>query len=257
MKPLSILSIAGSDNSSGAGIQADVKTAFSLGSYCLTAVTTLTSQNSKKISMIYPIPVKVIISQISSLLKDYDIQGIKIGLITDKRLAKPLYKLLKGLMVPIVIDPIFEATTGKNFLKQRDFLEIYSILTQIAEVITPNYLEACLLGKVKKNSNVSYKEIIRKIYNIYNRPIILTGGNSNSKICNDLLLNKNILTEISSPKINTNNTHGSGCSFSTAITVFLAKGYSLIESMKKSKKFVMNGIKKSPDFGLRYGPIGH
>ena len=135
-----ILSIAGSDCSCGAGIQADIKTIQSLGGYCLTVVTNVTAQNSKKVMGISNIPDSLISSQINCLLHDYDIDGIKIGLVSNIKTAKTLKKYFVKEEIPIIIDPIFKSTTGFKFSSRTDYLRIQKKLMSFSNLIIPNIL---------------------------------------------------------------------------------------------------------------------
>ena len=254
-KPLVILSIAGSDNSSGAGIQADIKTAKYLNAYCLTTLTCITSQNSQKVSKVFPIPVSVVLSQIEMVKEEYNINGVKIGLLTDYKLVNPLKKILSILNVPIVIDPIYQSTNGKKFMNKKEFVNMYFSLSKIANFLTPNLNEAKLLLSNSYNKNFSKKEILSVLYNKFRIPIILTGGEDNENYSNDLLISKKGIKEFKLKKVKSNKTHGSGCSFSTALTIYLANGETIEESIRLAKQYIKKTILNSPSLGIGYGPI--
>jgi hydroxymethylpyrimidine/phosphomethylpyrimidine kinase len=258
-KIITILSVAGSDNSSGAGVQADIKTSMSLNAYCLTALTNITSQNSKYVYKVFSLPSSLVISQINLLLDDYEIDGIKIGLITDITLAKSLVKILTRFnrKIPIVIDPIYSSSTNKKFTNKKQFVQIYESFFYLKAILTPNLIEAKILAKIKNDENISIEYLLKKNSKIYNKQVIITGGDIKSDFSVDYLIIKNKICQFKSQKILSKNTHGSGCSFSTAMTIFLAKGETIFEAIRKSKQFIKKSIKKSPKFGLEYGPIGH
>ena len=253
-KTLVILSIAGSDNSSGAGIQADIKTAKSLNAYCTTTLTCITSQNSQKVSKVFSIPTHVVLSQIKTIKEEYNIDGIKIGLLTDCKLVSPLKKILEFINVPIVIDPIYESTSGKKFMNKKDFIDTYFSLSKIASFLTPNLNEAKLLSN-SQNKNFSKKEILSVLFKKLKTPIILTGGEDDKNYSNDTLISKEGIKEFKLKKINSNKTHGSGCSFSTALTIFLANGETIENSIRLAKSFIKKTIIRSPNLGIDYGPI--
>ena len=255
-RTLSILSIAGSDNSCGAGIQADIKTAHSLKSYCLTVVTCITSQNSKEVSKVFSLPIKIVLSQVKTILKDFYIDAVKIGLITDHKIALPLSKILSRINVPIIVDPIYKSSIGKKFIKKEHFIHTHKVLSKIAKIYTPNFQEGLILAQLN-NGNISKNELVEKIFRDYKTPIVLTGGDDNDKYSRDILINNFGLKEYKSRKISSHNTHGTGCSFSTALSIYLAKGLDINDSIFKAKKYVEKGIKKSPFLNLEYGPIGH
>ncbi len=253
-KTLVILSIAGSDNSSGAGIQADIKTSRSLNAYCTTSLTCITSQNSQKVSKVFSIPTYVVLSQIETIKEEYNIDGVKIGLLTDSKLVTPLKKILAFMKVPIVIDPIYKSTSGKKFMNKKDFIDTYFSLSKIASFLTPNLNEAKLLSN-SQNKNFSKKEILSVLFNKLKTPIILTGGEDNKNYSNDILISKEGIKEFKSKKIKSNKTHGSGCSFSTAVTIFLANGETIENSIRLAKSFIKKTILSSPNLGIDYGPV--
>ena len=256
VKPTTILSIAGSDNSSGAGIQADLKTAKDLNAYCLNAISVITAQNSKKIVETFNLPLKVIISQIKTLTKEYKIDGVKIGLITNKFLANEIVKIFKQYKkIPVVIDPIYKSSTNKIFVNKNDYLYIHKKLSSLHPYFTPNHTEAKVLSMIKNNKSASLDEVIESILNKYKGTFVITGGDQEGNYSIDHLISGNKKFLFKSRKIKKCNTHGSGCCFSTALAVFLARGYTIDSAVKKSKAFVREKIRSSPDFGLIYGPI--
>ncbi len=256
---ITILSVAGSDNSSGAGIQADIKTCLSLNAYCLTAVTNVTSQNSNSVHRVFSLPSNLVISQINTLLDDYKIDGIKIGLITEIDLAKSLTKFLAKLKkkIPIVIDPIYSSSTKKKFTNKTKFVKIYHTFSSLEAVLTPNLIEAKILAKTNINKNISTENLLKKISKNYNKQVTITGGDIRGEFSVDHLIIKNKIYKFKSKKVKSKHTHGSGCCFSTAMTIFLARGETIFDSVRKSKQFIKKSIRKSPKFGLEYGPIGH
>ena len=254
-----MLSIAGSDNTCGAGIQADIKTCQALNAYCLTCVTTITSQNSKDVFKIYELPCVYIKSQINSIFKDYKIDCIKIGLISSVSQAKTIYQILNKLnhKVPIVVDPIFKSSTNKKFNNLKSYISIYKTISKISSVFTPNLNEAKKLLKIKTNSKLSTEEIIKEFIEEFKVKVVITDGGNRLDYCEDFLIDKGLVEKIISNKISSKNTHGSGCTFSSALAVNLAKGFTLKKSVQLSKDFTKKCILKAPRFNLQYGPVGH
>ncbi len=253
---ITILTIAGSDNTSGAGIQADIKTSYFHGVYCLSAVTTVTSQNSKNFNSVYNIPSDILKSQLKTSFEEYKIDGVKVGLVNNISTAKVIFNFLNNLKkkIPIVIDPIFKSTNNKKFCNSVEFQKINKMFSKLKPIFTPNLYESkALIGKNSKKMN------IEKIYQLlklqYNCQFIITGGDSVSKHCIDYIEIDGKVNGLKSKKIKTKSTHGSGCVFSTTLTIFLAKGYTLIESLKKSKKFINHQINRSPMLNVKYGPL--
>ena len=255
--PIVILSIAGSDNSSGAGIQADIKTALILKAYCLNSLTTITAQNSKSVVKVEPVNKNLITLQIKSLIREYKVDCIKIGLVTNVETAKSITNVLKNMKdIPIIVDPIFKSSTNIFFQKKKDFINIYKIFSLLKPYLTPNYEEAKVLADIKKKKN-DIPNLQEKLNNIFNSISIITGHQVNEKTLVTYLQMNNINYQFRSKKINSKNTHGSGCLFSTSLAIFLARGHSINESIKMSNNFVRKSIEKAPYFGLKYGPIGH
>ena len=254
-KHTTILTIAGSDNTSGAGIQADIKTSYILGAYCLSAVTTITSQNSKKFAKLYNIPNHILKAQLKASFDEYKIDGVKIGLVNNISTAKIIYNFLKNFeKTPIVIDPILKSTNGKKFCDLIQYQKIHKIFSKLKPIYTPNLNEAeALIGNSVKK--IKIEKIYQLLKKKYNCQFIITGGDSVSDYCIDYVDIEGKIHAVNSKKKNSQSTHGSGCVFSSSLTIFLAKGHTLIESLKKSKKFINQQIESSPILNVRYGPL--
>ena len=254
-----MLSIAGSDNTCGAGIQADIKTCHALKAYCLTCVTTITSQNSKDVFKIFELPSSYIKSQINSILKDYEIDCIKIGLISSVSQAKTICQLLRKFnsKVPIVVDPIFKSSTNRKFNNFKNYESIYKTISKINPIFTPNLNEARILLKLKYNTKLTTEEITKEFMAKFRTKVVITDGGNRLNYCEDFLIDKGKVEKFISNKISSQNTHGSGCTFSSALAVNLAKGFTLKKSVKLSKDFTIKCILNSPKFNLKYGPVGH
>ena len=254
-KHTTILTIAGSDNTSGAGIQADIKTSYILGAYCLSAMTTVTSQNSKKFAKLYNIPNHILKAQLKASFEEYKIDGVKVGLVNNISTAKVIYNFLKNFeKTPIVIDPIFKSTNGKKICDLIQYQKIHKIFSKLKPIYTPNFHEAeALIGNSVKKINI--EKIYQLLKKKYNCQFIITGGDSVSDYCIDYVDIEGKIHVVNSKKKNSQSTHGSGCVFSSSLTIFLAKGYTLIESLKKSKKFINQQIDCSPVLNVKYGPL--
>jgi len=258
-KVYKMLSIAGSDNTCGAGIQADIKTCHALNSYCLTCVTTITSQNSKSVFKIYELPCIYIKSQINSILKDYKIDCIKIGLISSVSQAQTISQILHKFesKVPIVVDPIFKSSTNKKFNNFKNYVSIYKTIANISPIFTPNLDEARILLEIKCNTKINTEEIMKEFIDKFESKVVVTDGGNRLGYCEDFLIDQGIIEKFVSTKIASQNTHGSGCTFSSALAINLAKGFSLKKSVKLSKDFTRKCILRAPKFNLQYGPVGH
>tara|TARA_B100000963_G_scaffold361418_1_gene396648 strand:- start:914 stop:1693 length:780 start_codon:yes stop_codon:yes gene_type:complete len=255
-KRTTILTIAGSDNTSGAGIQADIKTSYILGVYCLTAVTTVTSQNSTKFSKLFKIPNHILKSQLKASFDEYKIDGVKIGLVNNISSAKVIYEFLNNFKekFPIVIDPILKSTNKRKLCDSIEYQKIHKIFSKLNPIYTPNLHEAKALAGCS-NKKLNIEKIYQLLKKKYGCQFIITGGDSVSDYCSDYVEVEGKIQAVKSKKKITKSTHGSGCVFSSSLTIFLAKGYTLIESLKKSKRFINQQIDLSPKLDVTYGPL--
>ena len=255
-KRTTILTIAGSDNTSGAGIQADIKTSCILGVYCLSAVTIVTSQNSQKFPKLFKIPNHILKSQLKASFDEYKINGVKVGLVNDISTAKVIYEFLKQFKkkIPIVIDPILKSTNKRKFCNSEEYQKIHKVFSKLKPIYTPNLYEAKSLIGIN-NKRINIEKIYKLLEKKYDCQFIITGGDSVSNYCIDYVQVDGKIQVVKSKKKNTKSTHGSGCIFSSALTIFLAKGFPLIESLKKSKKFIIQQIDRSPILNVKYGPL--
>ena len=258
-----VLSIAGSDCSAGAGIQADLKTFVANRVYGMTVITSLTAQNPEKVKMIEDVSIEMLKNQIEAIFDVIEVSAVKIGMLNSKENVEVIYSnLLKYEAKNIVLDPVMIATSGKSLIKDetKDFL--VNKLFKIADIITPNLDETKEIVKIiLKNKNIENIDSVEKM-KIYGKIIadftkkwvLIKGGHlSNSAV--DILLNSDETYILEGEKIFSNNTHGTGCSLSSAIASNLAKGYSMLESVKKAKNFVLCSIKNSVDFPEIAGTI--
>jgi len=245
---VNLLSIGGSDPSSGAGIQSDIK-AFSLFNvHCLTVITAITSQNTSSFGMIEPVSEKILKNQMESVISDFKIDGIKIGMVYNSQIIKILYHQLKKLKIPIVLDPVIKSTTGGSLIKSSAIRDFQKFLIPLATIITPNKFEAEILSKSKINTKNTPEKIAKIIQNMGAKNVIITGIDTKKNQISDFILEKNNRYFISGnkiPKIN----HGSGCNYSAAIIFALAKNKTIKESARFAKQITYNSIKNSKNIG--------
>ncbi len=258
-----VLSIAGSDCSAGAGIQADLKTFVANGVYGMTVITSLTAQNPQKVKMLEDVSIEMLEKQIEVIFDVMEVSAVKIGMLNSKENGEVIYeKLLKYKVKNIVLDPVMIATSGNSLIKDetKDFL--VNKLFKIVDIITPNLDETKEIVKIiLNNENIENIDSIEKMKNygkviadFTKRWVLIKGGHlSNSAV--DILMNKDEIYILEGEKISSNNTHGTGCSLSSAIASNLAKGYSMLDSVKKAKNFVLYSIKNSVDFGEIAGTV--
>lgn len=258
-----VLSIAGSDCSAGAGIQADLKTFVANGVYGMTVITSLTAQNPQKVKMLEDVSIEMLEKQIEAIFDVMEVSAVKIGMLNSKENGEVIYeKLLKYKVKNIVLDPVMIATSGNSLIKDetKDFL--VNKLFKIVDIITTNLDETKEIVKIiLNNENIENIDSIEKMKNygkviadFTKKWVLIKGGHlSNSAV--DILMNKDEIYILEGEKISSNNTHGTGCSLSSAIASNLAKGYSMLEAVKKAKNFVLYSIKNSIDFGKISGTV--
>jgi len=245
---VNLLSIGGSDPSSGAGIQSDIKAFSSFNAHCLTVITAITSQNTSSFGMIEPVSQKILKNQLESVMSDFKIDGIKIGMVYNSQIIKILYQQLKKLKIPIVVDPVLKSTTGGSLMKSSAVKDFQKFLIPLATIITPNKFEAEILSKSKINKKNTPEKIARIIQKMGAKNVIITGIDTKKNQISDFVLEKNNRYFISGDKIPKIN-HGSGCNYSAAIIFALAKNKSIKESVRFAKQITYNSIKNSKNLG--------
>jgi hydroxymethylpyrimidine/phosphomethylpyrimidine kinase len=253
------LTIAGSDSSAGAGVQADLKTFSALGVYGLTAVTCVVAETPGKVSRIEPISAEIVREEIEVLAKSFPIAAIKTGLLYSAEIIAAVARAIVSLTrksavrtdssrgeidIPLVVDPVMVATSGDPLLRP-DAIKLYETkLFPLATLITPNLDEAArLLGK-KIKDRPSMERAARALSKKYGASILLKGGHLAGGKAIDLLFHREKVTEFAAPFIRRVATHGTGCTYSAAITAGLASGLSLEASIKRAKKFVTDSIRQ-------------
>tara|TARA_Y100001958_G_C21119061_1_gene463710 strand:- start:41 stop:853 length:813 start_codon:yes stop_codon:yes gene_type:complete len=253
-----ILIIAGSDSSGGAGIQADIKTVTALGGYAMTAITAVTAQNTKGVKSVISINPKEIGKQILSTCTDIKPNGIKIGMLHSSQVIDAVTDALKKVKVSkIVLDPVMIAKGGARLINKTAIKTLKNRLIKKAYLITPNIPEAEVLTKTKIISLEDMIYAANALLKLGAKNVLLKGGHRNSKFMEDVLLNKNEIKIFKNKKIKTNNTHGTGCTLSSAITTFLSCGKPLKKSCELAIKYVNQAISSNPNYGKGYGPVNH
>jgi len=259
LKPKSkILIIAGSDSSGGAGIQADIKTVTSLGSYAMTAITAVTAQNTTGVNSIVSINPKEIYKQIVFTCKDIKPDAIKIGMLHSPSVIKAVILALKKIKVSkIVLDPVMVAKSGTKLINDN---AIYILKTQLVKktlLITPNIPEAEVLAKIKIKNSKDMIKAANIILKLGVKNVLIKGGHLKSKFTQDILVNKKTIKIFKNKKFLTKNTHGTGCTLSSAIATFLSCGKLLNKSCELGIKYVNEAIGSNLNFGKGHGPINH
>ena len=259
MKPKSkILIIAGSDSSGGAGIQADIKTVTALGSYAMTAITAVTIQNTTGVKSIIPIDPKEISNQIEFTSKDIKPDAIKIGMLHSTEVIKSIIRSLNVIKIKkIILDPVMIAKGGAKLMDSKAVKLLKDELIKKVSLITPNIPEAEILTdtKIKTKEDMIFAASI--LINLGAKNVFIKGGHLDSKVIQDIFVNKNEIMLIKNKRITTNNTHGTGCTLSSAISTFFACGKTLKKSCELATMYVNNSIRSNLNYGKGHGPINH
>lgn len=243
-RPPRILSIAGSDSSGGAGIQADIKTITMLGGYAMTAITAVTAQNTRGVTAVEPLTPDMVAAQIDACMNDIGVQAVKIGMLGSADIAEVVADRLEDLGAPIVFDPVMVATSGAA-LADEATIEVFEWLMELATLTTPNVPELAALGGAAAmlERGVTY---------------LAKGGDADGPMVEDRLVRPAMADKVwSDARIVTKHTHGTGCTLSSAIAVHLARGLPLEEAIAEARHFVREALKAAPGYGLGNGPLGH
>ena len=253
-----VLIIAGSDSSGGAGIQADIKTVTSLGCYAMTAITAVTVQNTTGVKSITPIKPKEISNQIEFTLKDIKANAVKIGMLHSKQVITAVIGSLRKMNIKkIVLDPVMVAKGGTKLINDKAIIYIKKKLIKNILLITPNIPEAEILTNTKIRSVKDMIKAGKFLIDLGAKNVLIKGGHLKSKQMYDILLNKKMVKIFKSKKYTSKNTHGTGCTLSSAIATNLSCGKDMIKSCELGIKYVNEAIKSNLNYGKGNGPINH
>ncbi|SHK74084.1 bifunctional hydroxymethylpyrimidine kinase/phosphomethylpyrimidine kinase [Epilithonimonas mollis] len=257
----SVLTIAGFDSSGGAGIQADIKTISALGCYATSVLTALPVQNTMGVRKIYPIPMEAVADQIEAVLDDIVPQAIKIGMVHTPQLVDTIIDTLnKYPKIPIVFDPVMVATSGDRLIEEKTVTAIIEKLFPISEIITPNMDEASIIAGMEVKNLEDMRTAGKKILSSGCKNILLKGGHQESPTVTSIFFDeKGDQSSLETEKFITNNTHGSGCTLSSAIAAYLARGEELSTAVKLGQQYVFEAIRNGKDVitGNGNGPLNH
>ena len=251
------LSIAGSDCSGGAGIQADLKTMTLNGVFAMSAITALTAQNTTGVRDVLEVTPKFLEEQIDAVFEDIYPDAVKIGMVSSGKLIEVISRKLQQYDAKnIVVDPVMVATSGSSLIKTEAIDVMTKLLLPIATVVTPNIPEAEMLSGMKISSEDEMELAAKKIGDTYGCAVLLKGGHS-VEDANDLLYRNGKIEWFYGKRIDNPNTHGTGCTLSSAIAANLAKGYDLSKSVLKAKEYIQGALSDMLDLGKGSGPMNH
>jgi hydroxymethylpyrimidine/phosphomethylpyrimidine kinase len=257
-----VLTIAGSDCSGGAGIQADIKAISANGAYACSVITALTSQNTLGVSSIFPVAPLFVEEQLDAVFTDLDVAAVKVGMLADTAIIHSVAKKLREYNPKhIVIDPVMVATSGDRLLKSDAMNALKEQLLPLASVITPNLPEgAALVEATTPKNQQEMDDLIDKLTALELAPILLKGGHlENSPSSCDLLITDNETQAFEAKRVATKNTHGTGCTLSSAIASYLAHGYPISQAIERAKHYITQAITHADklDVGKGHGPVNH
>ena len=254
----SVLIIAGSDSSAGAGIQADLKTCAALGVYGTTAITALTAQNTLGVSAIHEAPAEFVAAQIDAVVADIRPDAVKTGMLANAGIIEVVAGKIKEHALPLlVVDPVMVAKSGDRLLRADAVRALRELLLPLADVVTPNIPEAGdLLGRPIRTDE-EMREAARELQGLGPRNVVVKGGHREGETATDVLFDGRDFHEFSSPRIDTKSTHGTGCTFASAIAAFLARGETVVEAVGHAKEYLTEALRRAYPVGHGHGPVNH
>jgi hydroxymethylpyrimidine/phosphomethylpyrimidine kinase len=255
------LTIAGSDSSGGAGIQADLKTFSAFGVYGASVITALTAQNTHGVQAVEAVPASFVAAQLDSVLSDLAVDAIKTGMLADAGITESVARALRaGPPRPLVVDPVMVATSGDVLLRPEAIGAVKSALIPLATLITPNLAEAAVLLEAgRAESEAEMRDQARALLELGCRAVLVKGGHGTGDRVVDVLVDASGVEICAGPRIATPHTHGTGCTLSAAIAALLAKGATLPEAVRRAKTFVWHGLQAGRTLGVGggRGPVDH
>lgn len=252
------LTIAGSDSGGGAGIQADLKTFAAFGVYGASAVTAVTAQNTLGVQAIQDIPAEVVAAQIDAVLSDIGADALKTGMLFSTAIIEAVADRLRAHGVTrLVVDPVMVAKGGDRLLRTDAVDTLRELLLPLAAVVTPNAPEASVLAGIDVVDESTAREAARRIRALGPRLVIVKGGHLGGELSEDIVFDGTTFDVLSAPRIDTPHTHGTGCTFSAAITAGLARGQSPLDAARAARAFLHGAIEHAEPLGAGHGPVNH
>jgi hydroxymethylpyrimidine/phosphomethylpyrimidine kinase len=256
MKPIT-LTIAGSDPSGGAGIQADLKTFHQWGTYGTSVVTLLTVQNTVGVTEVRSMEPAFVMAQLEAVLEDLPPGAAKTGALGTAEIIEALAARAAAFDFPLVVDPVMISKHGAPLVSEEGAAAVKQVLLPAARVVTPNLMEATALSGVEVDDRRSMEEAARIIASLGAGGVLIKGGHMEGSDATDLLYFEGTFHELPGKRIDTKHTHGTGCTYSAAITAALATGKELPEAVAAAKRYISRAIETNPGLGHGYGPVNH
>ncbi len=251
-----ILIVAGSDSSGGAGIQADIKTVTMLGGYAATAVTAVTVQDTTGVHGVHAIPADVVAAQMRAVIDDIGVDAVKLGMLGSAEVIAAVAAVLRGMTVPIVLDPVMVAKGGASLLDD-DAVAALLALLPLSAVVTPNAPELAALTSTEVEDEGDALLAAQELLGLGARAVLAKGGHLPGDEVVDWLVTRHGHTRFSSPRLPGRHTHGTGCTLASALAVGLGRGEPLAAAVAAARAYVAGAIAHAPGFGAGHGPLGH
>lgn len=255
------LTIAGSDSGGGAGVQADLKAMSANATYGASVITAVTAQNTICVTAVHEVPADVVAAQIDAVLTDLSVVAIKLGMLFSAQIIEVTAGCLKLFKGPIVVDPVMIAKSGDALLQATAVDALIQHILPMATVLTPNLPEAaCLLGEAEAKNPDEMAAQGRRLVLMGPKAVLMKGGHAPGGTCTDLLVDKSgVIARYDAPRIDTRNTHGTGCTYSAAITAQLAQGQGLIDAVRSAHGYLHKAIRAADQLtiGCGNGPVHH
>lgn len=255
-----ILIVAGSDSSGGAGIQADIKTVTMLGGYAATAVTAVTVQDTTGVHAVHPVAASVVAAQMRAVIDDIGVDCVKLGMLGSAEVIAAVADVLRGLTVPIVLDPVMVAKGGASLLDDaEDGRAVAALMTllPLAAIVTPNTPELAALTGVEIDDESDALLAAQELIGLGARAVLAKGGHLAGDEVADWLVTRGGHTRFAGPRLAGRHTHGTGCTLASALAVGLGRGEALADAVAAARAYVVGAIRNAPGFGQGHGPLGH
>lgn len=251
------LTIAGSDSSGGAGIQADLKAFSAIGTYGMSVITAITAQNTQGVFLVEDLSEEIIKKQIEVVFEDIEPAAVKIGMVSNTKIINTIVKTLRMYNPEyLVVDPVMISKSGYSLLKPEAKRSLIEEIIPMAYIITPNTPEAEEITGIKINNVDDMREVGEKILEMGPKYVLMKGGHLEGDAV-DVLIGKDVFEVFKQERLDRKNTHGTGCTLSSAITSYLALGYDIVQAIKLSKEYITEAIRNSFDIGQGVGPVNH
>ncbi|MDI6726075.1 MAG: bifunctional hydroxymethylpyrimidine kinase/phosphomethylpyrimidine kinase [Smithellaceae bacterium] len=260
VNPKRILTIAGSDSGGGAGIQADLKTITALGGFGMSAITALTAQNTLGVQGIYEIPADFVKKQITSVVSDIGVDAVKTGMLANAENTSAVAAMIREFRIELlVVDPVMRAKGGASLIREEAVRTMVKELIPLAYLLTPNIPEAELLAGMKINKIEHMKQAAQAIRRLGPKNVLVKGGHLDESYAElvDVLYDGVEFHEFSAPRIDTRDTHGTGCTYSAALATLLAGGLPLPLAVREAKEYITEAIRRAFRLGAGHGPTNH